>query len=239
MPETRRGSSSTNEKNEDLETLKQLVNEHNKKIELLINENKDLKNEIRELNLKINKTNHENEAKCIPKSFASLFTQSTSSVTKSTILKSLNQEKNDQAKRQNNLIVSGIPIAKSEQNDLQVINELMKDLDIPQPREEIITQRFGKHNETTNSKKIKITLPQETRQQLIKKAKDLRMLPRWNNIYINFDLTPAQQEEQYNLRCELRNNILKEPNKRWIIKNGVVMEKKLTSRPNSTIPSEL
>lgn len=166
-----------------------------------------------------------------PKTFASLFPSN-----KATILYTLNKEKHDQDIRKNNLIISGIPlpddITTILAHDTEVVNEIANDLNITMPLADIKIKRLGKIDEQKRQK-ILITLPNELRDSLLKKARYLRQLNRWDNVYISPDLTRDQQQVQYLLRCELRKKRIDEPDRKWMIYNNQIKEFK--TRPNTPV----
>ena len=67
------------------------------------------------------------------------------------------------------------------------------------------TYRVGKNQKMSSPRLLKVILPDiETKQIILKKAKDLRNVSTCKNVFINPDLTPFQQKIQKDLREELK-----------------------------------
>lgn len=171
----------------------------------------------------------------IPKAaptYASFFKDEAS---KATLLTSLNNETKQQDLKKSNIVLTGVPLpaANNPNTDSNIFQELATDLECDLTNIQFSTKRVGKINEQ-NCQKIIIKITPEKRAELVRKSKQLRDLDKWNNVYLNPDLTKAQQEAQYLLRCELRNKIAAEPNKRWVIsRNRIVEYKDRITRPNT------
>ena len=210
----------------EIDIMKDTITAQNAIIEQLTNRNatterslETLKNEVEKI---ANKMNLENQVETKTgekgstgnKTFASLFKSKTNN--EAVHLKALNNEKSAQEHKAKNIIVSGIPT--SNKSDSETIKQLATDLKIEIPSAvNISTRRIGKEKHL-----VCATTTTELQKQFIKQAKNLRKMPKWNNIYINPDLTIAQLEEQYLLRKLLREKKKEEPDKEWVIKNGTV-----------------
>src|SRR5690606_6277722 len=71
-------------------------------------------------------------------------------------------------------------------------------------------------------KKIKVTLTSEAREELLRKCRELRNSTRFPSVYVNKDLTPAEEELEYTRRTELKRQLLvkqeEQPYKRFVIR---------------------
>lgn len=153
------------------------------------------------------------------------------------ILNSLNIEKKIQEGRKNNVVISGVPISESEPkiDDQEIVKEIICTINSDITDVTFLTRRVGKITSSKFQKIVVTFSKQETRDEIIQKANTLRKNSKWNNIYINPDLTQAQAETQYNLRCALRNKIKEEPLKIWTIYREQIIEKsKKLSTANSS-----
>lgn len=166
--------------------------------------------------------------------YASFFKSKTN---EATLLRNLNREKSDQESKKSNIIITGLPYSEvnpnQETDDKEIFQELANHItcDLTNINHKLL--RIGKINEN-GTRKLLVKLNEEKRKEFLEKAKKLRSSDRWNTIYINADLTRAQQEAEYFLRNELRQKKTQNPDKKWIISKGRVVETQ--TRPNSVEP---
>lgn len=181
-----------------------------------------------DLDAKINNLTPQNNG---PVTFASLFK---TEATKANILNTLDKERQAQDNKKYNLVITGVSLpddpTHAEIHDQDVVKAMAQDLNINLDNTKFTTRRVGKINDN-NCHKIVLRMITDKRKDFLKKARDLRLKPRWENIYINPDLTRAQEEAQYILRVELREKRQAEHTKKWIIKRGKIVED--NSRPNT------
>lgn len=184
-----------------------------------------------DLNDKIGQITQQAQAAAATPTYASLFK---TEACKAKILNSLNRERLSQESKKSNIIISGLTLPDNPDDtaqlqivDQETIKEIAKDLDIDLSTTNFTTRRFGKINDE-NKQKVLVKLNAEKRKVLLNKARSLRTKLRWENVFINPDLTKAQEEAQYLLRRELREKRQLEPTKRWVINRGQIVEQNQT-----------
>ena len=120
-------------------------------------------------------------------------------------------EKHEQEERANNIVFFNLKESQSgdikaaRQEDLQKATEVLRtivDIDEEEIEEPV---RLGKKGERPRCLRMKIK-NLEKKKEIINKAKKInrKETPQSERIYINQDLTPAQREEERNLRKELK-----------------------------------
>ena len=128
------------------------------------------------------------------------------------VLNSAADEINEQKRRKKNLIVFGIPISKQKEalnrkkNDEEEINKILAYINYGKKIETDII-RFKPKSETETVTPILIKFKDEkTRNEILQKAKKLREKSAYEKIYLNPDLTVAQQYNFKQLReqCKLK-----------------------------------
>lgn len=126
-----------------------------------------------------------------------------------------NQEKifsefEDRERRRTNLIISGLPectqgpVEERKRWDAQKVDALFKELTNLNCDAVDAVHRIGKTNSSSPRLMRVICRDTSTKLTLLRKAKDLRRLPEYRNVFVNPDYTPFQQREQRLLREELR-----------------------------------
>lgn len=138
-----------------------------------------------------------------------------------TVLRALNQEKEDQEAKRKNVVIKGLTIPSTSSNDLNTVTEIISDLNCNIGSISPTIKRTGKNNDL-----LIVTLTEEKSSYLIRNAKNLRNFEKWSNVFLNPDLTRAQSETQYLLRQALKEKKKSEPDKTWIIKNNKIQAKK-------------
>ena len=128
----------------------------------------------------------------------------------------------------NNLVMAGVHEKESAAEDLQAAKDIiLQELDIEAEIEEVI--RCGKKPERNGKPRtLKLIMKtQVNRKSILQNAKKLRLSDDdhiKNNVYINPDMTTAQQLAAKNLRDQ-RNKMREEnPGKTYKIQRGVVVE---------------
>ena len=129
-------------------------------------------------------------------------------------------EQKAQVAKENNLVITSDLIGEIV-DEQSFIKEIAQDLQIELSPDEFTCTKVGR-----NKPRILMTLQSTSiRKKLLTASVRLKSLPKWSKTYINPDYTKLEQQQQYNLRCELRQKRLEEPNKRWKIFRNNVVEK--------------
>ena len=183
-------------------------------------------------------TTSSNVAQQNVKTFSSLFKSHTQN--EAIQLQALNSETKNQESRRMNFIITGLDISSedissenchtvsAQEKDAQIVAEIARDLEIELKGFVPQVKRFDQNN----NKKIHVTSTVDIQREFVRKAKQLRNFDRWKNVYINPDLTKAQQEEQYLLRKALREAKLRDPSKDWIIRNHSIVTRPMKHSKN-------
>ena len=119
------------------------------------------------------------------------------------------EEVEDRQRRQKNVIISGIPEQKTgdaderKKADAEIVEELMQELSVN--KDDIARiHRIGKPGIGTG-RLLKATFrDHETRQEMLRKARQLRNIPAHRKTFINPDLTLNQRNERKVLNEELK-----------------------------------
>lgn len=111
------------------------------------------------------------------------------------VINAITMENEEIKKRECNLILSGLPESNGEnqvKDDETKINELFTAINFDKTK----MKRFVRFKNNTNNDKPKLILIEmknkDDRLTIMKAAKNLKS-SNYNNVYINFDLTPAQR----------------------------------------------
>ncbi|RNA10357.1 RNA-directed DNA polymerase from mobile element jockey-like [Brachionus plicatilis] len=147
------------------------------------------------------------------------------------VLNSASDEINEQERRKKKLIVFGVPISKKKEaldrkrNDEEEINKILEFINDGIKTEKIVI-RFKPKSESDTTTPILIKFKDEvTRNEILSKAKKLRSEKNaFQRIYLNPDLTIAQQHNYKRLREECKNANTNEVDKRYmhVIRNNSV-----------------
>ena len=138
-------------------------------------------------------------------------------------------EVEDRQRRRGNVIISGIPEKKTgdaderKRADEEIVQGLMQDLSV---NKDDITKihRIGKPG-TGKDRLLKATFrDHDTRQELLRKARQLRDMPAHRKTFINPDLTLYQRHERKALNEELKER--RGMGENVVIWRGKVVEKK-------------
>ena len=119
-------------------------------------------------------------------------------------------ELEDRERRKTNLIITGLPecthgsVEERKRWDEQKIDALFKALTNLNCNAVDAVHRIGKMNSSLPRLMRVICRDTSTKLTLLRKAKDLRRLPEYRNVFVNPDFTPIQQKEQRLLREELK-----------------------------------
>ena len=116
-----------------------------------------------------------------------------------------------------NICISGLPPILKEDELWDTIGEIAEDLESPEIK-------FNDCQYSSDRKRIMVELESEEKLELLRKAKNLRNIPRWKNVFLRPGLTPAECAIQYELRCLRRKKIEEQPEKRWKISEGKIVE---------------
>lgn len=150
--------------------------------------------------------------------------------TSESFFSSITQEVEDRNRRRCNLIVSGIPeeergsVEERREADETKVGTLMGDLNDGWSDDDIAhVHRIGS-NVSKGPRLIRVICQKDTvRNDVLRKAKQLRNLPKYNHVYINPDLTVCQRAENKKLRDELR--LRRGRGEDVVIRNGKVIDK--------------
>ena len=119
-------------------------------------------------------------------------------------------ELEERDRRRQNVIISGLPekldgsVTERKEWDTQQVNELFQNLiDF---NENVIKSTFRLGNASSARPRLLKVVCRDVdiKRELIIKAKTLRTLQDYDNVYLNTDLTPLQQRENKKLRDELK-----------------------------------
>ena len=146
------------------------------------------------------------------------------------LFSSVIQEIEDRNRRRLHFIVSGIPekegsLEERKAVDKEKIETLLGDLDESWDDKVIEhVHRIG-NNVSKGPRLIRVTCSGESyKKDILRKAKQLRNLPAYNNVYINPDLTLRQRDENKRLRNELKTR--KGQGENVMIRNGKIVERR-------------
>ena len=142
---------------------------------------------------------------------------------------SIFDELEDRDRRKRNLIVSGLhemedgSIEERKQSDKSKINHIFHNLTKWDGHMATSISRIGKQR-SEGSRILKIVCEDEkVKWEILGRAKLLRKMPTFQNVYINPDLTPKQQDEAKKLRMELR--LRRDEGEDVIIRRGKIVRK--------------
>lgn len=119
-------------------------------------------------------------------------------------------EIDDRDRRKPNLVISGIPecvdgnALDRKKWDTEKVENLFRALDDLSSDQIAQIHRIGKVGSSRPRILRIVCNDAKARQSLLRKAKNLRAMPEYANVFINPDLTPSQQREQKRLREELK-----------------------------------
>lgn len=140
-------------------------------------------------------------------------------------LETIIEEVNERRRREQNVVISGVPEMDDKSSKTMVSNIVAKVAPEVNMDNAFIT-RIGKHAAITTAArprlvKIKFHKPEDAR-LLLKNAKKVRMFDEFKGIYINNDRTPLQMQHFKCLKSELEERKANgEPDLRIIYSNGV------------------
>ena len=103
------------------------------------------------------------------------------------ILYGIKREEKLQKEKENNLVISGIPLSTHE-NDKTIVEKIVYCINGTNPNAIQEIARIGTSNEGKQLLKVKLK-DSDTKQNLLKKAKVLRKSKDYQNVFINPDLT--------------------------------------------------
>ena len=139
-------------------------------------------------------------------------------------VKGIRREEDEQAKKARNVIIRGTKPSENEK-DLVVDIASKAKLNINSDAIEDV-KRIGNPNEQGLQTLLVIFKEEKTKWKMIGASKGLKDVPHYKAVFINPDLTPAEQQEQWNLRRELKRQREANTNKKFIIRKGAVVEAK-------------
>ena len=132
----------------------------------------------------------------------------------------MTKEKSIQDDRKDNLVVKGTEPTK---NDVTLVKEIALEIGVDTDGIKMRTKRVGPVKD--GKQKMIVTMDQDKRRELMKAAKTLKDSKKFDQIYIEPDMTNAEREEQYQLRQELRQRRKDNPDKVFYIRRGQVTER--------------
>jgi hypothetical protein len=142
------------------------------------------------------------------------------------------EEKRKRRKTAKNVIISGFDNPTNEEEAKAKVEFVLKELNIDHMNAVKKVNIVGKDG----SRKIRATLTTEARTGLLQKARLLRSSQRTRDIFVNKDLTPAEQELAYRERLARREELKRQqeahPDKRYIIRGGKVVEDSADRQPH-------
>lgn len=123
--------------------------------------------------------------------------------------KSLLQEVEDREKRRKNVIINGLPektdgtVKERQEFDINCVKEMFQHLGLNHLNT-ATTHRFGKIKKD-KVRPVKVRFRDTfSKEELLRKSKDLSRSIKFRNAFVSRDLTQSQQQQQYQLRQELR-----------------------------------
>ena len=185
-------------------------------VKALQTELENAKNDINELKQQV----RELKAQPQHKTFSSLFQEKDAPpvLNVATISKVIKHEQNSMASRKNNIVIKGL---QKQGEELTPVKDLCESLQVDITGVEM-TQRWINTKEDKPSKVI-VKIGAEKRTELLRKAKQLRNLSRYKKVFINPDLTRAEEEANYYLRQKLKEERLARPNDDLVIRRGRIV----------------
>ena len=143
------------------------------------------------------------------------------------LTREVRQESTKQQERANNIMIRG---TKPQDDDSKLVEDLTTALEIDLTGVRVQTKRVGAARQD-ETQLLRVTLSQEKRAELLRKARDLKTSAAFSGVFIQPDWTPEEQKLQFQLRQELRAKRTENPNKIYRIYRWRVceVEKKRTS----------
>ena len=134
------------------------------------------------------------------------------------LAREIRMEQKAQLAKEKNLVITSDIIDKNTDEKI-FVEEIARDLKIELSPEDITCTKVG-----TEKNRIIVTFTDHTkRKKMLLGSISLKDLAKWSKTYINPDYTKLEQQQQYNLRLELREKRVSQPEKKWkIFKNKVV-----------------
>ncbi len=123
-----------------------------------------------------------------------------------------------------NLMIFNMPETTSADDDKKAFNKLIKD-GFSIEANIVRTERLGLKKEKPRMMKVQLESVSD-KKSILAKAKSLRDSTNdtYSNIFIRPDLTKNQQEASKNLRTQLKTTQEDYPLKKWMIKQGKIIE---------------
>jgi len=110
-----------------------------------------------------------------------------------------------------------------QKDEEAVVKEIAEELDVSLDGVRVSAERRGRVKED-NTQLLVVKLTDEKRSEPLRAARRLRVSTKFKNVFLEPDLTPAEQHEQFLLRKELRELRNKHPDKNFRIKGGIIVE---------------
>jgi hypothetical protein len=156
--------------------------------------------------------------------FASILKKDLTDASAAQVVNMVRKEQKSQEMRANNVIISGVDTTSIETAKAEVA-AVLSELEVNIPNTDLKATLIGRSNQ-----RVKVTLPPETRARLLQRCIELRTKEKYKNVFVNKDLTPAEQQLEYEQRCALRNELRKRtadnPGKAFAIRKRRVIELK-------------
>ena len=131
------------------------------------------------------------------------------------------EEKRQKAKSAN-LVFHGVK-PPTDKSDVNLVHEISGKLSVELSPSDFSVKRVPPKEGQKRNLLIVSFNDTVKRLALLRKAKKLREFSEYAGIFINPDLTRAEQQKQFELRQELREKRASQPDKAWIIRNDRVI----------------
>lgn len=146
-----------------------------------------------------------------------------------TLVNEVQAEERRQQEKRMNLLVRGM-VPNENLSDSDSVKQMANDVGVVLPSEEFTVKRIPPKTGQPDRNLILVTFKDaQKRMALLRKSKELRHQVLYTDVFINPDLTKAEQAKQYELRQLLRKQRTDEPNKKWFIRNNKVLSTAIES----------
>lgn len=178
--------------------------------------------EMNELSSKLDNMKSDLEKTNVNKQEKSYAEIASSNLNISVLAKQVRNEEKMHQDIANNLVIYGSRPSDDAEKEMQLVREIGNAIDVNLDGVKLQTKRLGKIR-SDGSQLLRVTMLSEKKGEFLKKAKELRKVDTFKQIYIHPDLTPGERQQQYLLRQELKKMRHDEPEKKWkILKNRVI-----------------
>lgn len=134
------------------------------------------------------------------------------------------REEVSQEERKDRLVLRGLKLdADDTSGDEEKVRDVAEELGVSMDGVRVETRRLSR-KEGSLLLSAKIPMPQ--RSAILRASQKLKDSEDFKEVYINPDRTPGELHADYLLRSELKEKRQKQPDRRWVIAKGKVVEKK-------------